>query len=1236
MLIDRPQVVEGSSIQNATVPSGPTFPTLPNAGELFYLTTASGSNPVGLYSYSGGGWEASAKNATLVAHMADDDRHLTAAQNTLIDAITVTAADINSIPSVTTRVTTTETNLANHIADLTKHLTPAQNTFLDALNLPTLTAAHVNFVTGVTSNIQSQLDAIKAVDSQQSSDISNLQSTQASGQSSLQSQLNAHVADDTRHLTAAQNTLLDGITVDFTQINRLTGLTSYLDTFTTGQTLVTRLTGLDATKLNIDGTKSMTGDLNMGSRRITNLATPTVASDAATKDYVDSFVQGLHWVGSVWVATTQNIALSGLQTIDSIALAAGDRVLVKNQTTASQNGIWVVAAGAWTRANDFNSAIEINNSAVFVLQGATQGKSTWVQLSTVTTVATDPITWSAFSGPVINSAGAGISLGTGGQVSVVEGAGLTFSGNAIVADVHPSGGLMTTLDNATASTDAAAELALTNVGTPGTYRSVTTDAKGRVTSGSNPTVSIAQGGTGAITGPAALTSLGALPIAGGTMTGPLQVKSNTLLGSNSVGTFNGSGSALTVVHVGSGTEYGITIAPTTSTSITNTINFLSSASTPSAPVAVGAIQLLVNNSGLNLSGPWSVNGSSIYSTAGGEMTGQPIVRASDSGMILQSRNTSPTTIPYQFYIQHNLGNVVIGNERGGVQLNGNASTASSVPWSGITARPTRTNWADNAGNDIIAGQLTWRNYNNNHTVFDASSGVSPTGATIDRINPSVGWTETYPTLMGWNGQQTYGVRVDTCRVSDITNQTTIGRVGTLGPGYGSYGSINVAGNTNGWAGISFSDYNATFMVNGSQSGVYRNNNSWDWKFDSNGVLSTGTVPGTSVTGTVASATLAAKASTLVLGGGTGNGAVFNWSGQGGQPTWLWGGSDGVNMYVYNPSNFSVASAGSAGSAARLTGPANVNGTDGWFRSTGAAGWYNSDYAVGIYSSEAGNVRTYNNSRFISNQGSATLPAFSFTNDTDTGFYSESDGYLNITVNGTYRGRFDSAGNLGVNGNFYGGGAGLTGTAGSLTSGNTNSIAGAIGTGYTWSGIQVFKTNKGSGVYSGNTNSFTQFYSDDSGAAGFSFHRGGAYAVNMALDPDNIIRIGGWSASGGRFAFDMGGNFTAAGDVTAFSDERLKTNWRDITTSFVDKWANVKHGVFERIDTGNTQIGLSAQAVQAVVPEAVAEDKDGMLSVNYGAVSAVATVKLAEEVIELRKQLQMQGELIKLLMEKQGL
>jgi len=243
--------------------------------------------------------------------------------------------------------------------------------------------------------------------------------------------------------------------------------------------------------------------------------------------------------------------------------------------------------------------------------------------------------------------------------------------------------------------------------------------------------------------------------------------------------------------------------------------------------------------------------------------------------------------------------------------------------------------------------------------------------------------------------------------------------------------------------------------------------------------------------------------------------AWNWSGQSGQPTWLWGSGDGVNMYVWNPSNFSV-------------------------------------------------------------------------------------NFANVA-------------------------------------GNTQSVAGATHTGNTWTGMQAIQTNAGSTSWVGNNNNWNlRVQCTDNGGAVMSFLRSGTYGINMGLDYDNIFRIGGFSASGYLFQMDMSGNLTMGGNVTAYSDERLKRNWNPIAPDFIQRWAGVKSGTYERIDSGEIHVGLSAQAVQAVIPEAVKEQSDGYLSLNYGSAAAVATVELAKEVVRLSDQLQMALETIEVLKKKVGM
>jgi hypothetical protein len=180
---------------------------------------------------------------------------------------------------------------------------------------------------------------------------------------------------------------------------------------------------VDPSEFALSAVGAPTGNVSMATYKITSLGTPTDGTDAATKAYVDSVTEGLHIHESVVAATTTNVnlanALENGDTLDGITLATGNRILVKNQTTQSENGIYVVAAsGQPTRATDFDTATEVDSGDfVFVYSGTANASTGWVQTNKPATIGTDPIVFTQFSGAGTYLAGNGLTL-TGNSFSI--------------------------------------------------------------------------------------------------------------------------------------------------------------------------------------------------------------------------------------------------------------------------------------------------------------------------------------------------------------------------------------------------------------------------------------------------------------------------------------------------------------------------------------------------------------------------------------------------------------------------------------------------------------------------------------------------------------------------------------------------------------------------------------------------------------------------------------------------
>jgi len=195
--------------------------------------------------------------------------------------------------------------------------------------------------------------------------------------------------------------------------------------------------------------------------------TPTADAHFATKGYVDGVSQGLDIKDSVKVATTANITLSGTQTIDGVAVSADERVLVKNQSTASQNGLYLCKASTWVRTDDLAAGADAAGMFTFVEQGSTQADEGFVCSSDKgsAVVGTNNLSFTQFSG--------------GGNLTA--GDGLDKSGNEFSVDLKSNGGIVIE------STEMAVDLSASSI---------------------TGTLAVSDGGTGATSASAARTALG--------------------------------------------------------------------------------------------------------------------------------------------------------------------------------------------------------------------------------------------------------------------------------------------------------------------------------------------------------------------------------------------------------------------------------------------------------------------------------------------------------------------------------------------------------------------------------------------------------------------------------------------------------------------------------------------------------------------------------------------------------
>lgn len=187
--------------------------------------------------------------------------------------------------------------------------------------------------------------------------------------------------------------------------------------------------------------------IDLASQRIVNLADPSAATDAVTRQYVDNALNGLSWKQPVRVATTAagtlTTSFANGQTVDGVTLTTGMRILVMNQATGTENGIYVVAAsGAPTRATDADSTAELQNATVYVVAGTVNADKAYTQTANDVVVGTTSLVFAQVGGGTAYTAGNGLSLSSGTfSVSPKAGGGLTVDGTGVyldptIADTH--------------------------------------------------------------------------------------------------------------------------------------------------------------------------------------------------------------------------------------------------------------------------------------------------------------------------------------------------------------------------------------------------------------------------------------------------------------------------------------------------------------------------------------------------------------------------------------------------------------------------------------------------------------------------------------------------------------------------------------------------------------------------------------------------------------------------------
>lgn len=220
-------------------------------------------------------------------------------------------------------------------------------------------------------------------------------------------------------------------------------------------------------------TKFLNG-IDLQNQRAVNVADPSSASDAATKNYVDNALNGLSWKQPVRAASTTNgtltTAYANGQTLDGVTLTTGMRILLKDQTTGTENGIYTVnVSGAPTRASDAATLAELQNATTYVIAGTVNADKAYTQTANDPTPGTTALVWAQVGGGTAYSAGNGLALSsTTFSVNPAAGGGIAVGAGGVSIDTTivvrkyavnvPSGSTSATITHNLGTTDVEVEV----------------------------------------------------------------------------------------------------------------------------------------------------------------------------------------------------------------------------------------------------------------------------------------------------------------------------------------------------------------------------------------------------------------------------------------------------------------------------------------------------------------------------------------------------------------------------------------------------------------------------------------------------------------------------------------------------------------------------------------------------------------------------------------------------------